>query len=117
MHHSKDLSDEWFKQLAGEARAERNGPAGKETRWTPLRKRIEAWDCAVYVVWLETHLDLARKPATFWDALENVVQPATRDLFQAEEHPLPAALPVVVATAKASRLPASGSISLSNWKR
>jgi len=117
MHHSKDLSDEWFKQLAGEARAERNGPAGKETRWTPLRKRIEAWDCAVYAVWLETHLDLARKPATFWDALENLVQPATRDLFQAEDHPLPAALPVVVATAKASRLPASGSISLSNWKR
>jgi hypothetical protein len=81
----KNMPDEWFKQFAGEARADRNGPAGKETRWTPLRKRIEAWDCAVYVVWLETHLDLARKPAKFWDALENLVQPAILDLFSAPQ--------------------------------
>ena len=81
MHFSKELSDEWFKQFAGEARAERNGQGGRESRWTPLRKRVEAWDCATYCVWLETHLDLAKKPARFWDDLEAVVQPVVPDLF------------------------------------
>lgn len=81
MHFSKELSDEWFKQFAGEARAERHGMNGRESRWTPLRKRIEAWDCATYCVWLETHLDLAKKPARFWDDLEAMVQPVVPDLF------------------------------------
>ncbi len=79
MHHPKDLPDEWFKQIAGEARAERNSTTGRETRWTPLRKRIEAWDCAVYLVWLETHLDLTKKPESFWESLENMVQPKQPD--------------------------------------
>lgn len=81
MHFSNELSDEWFKQFAGEARAERLGVSGRESRWTPLRKRVEAWDCAVYGVWLETHLDISRKPARFWDELESIVQPVTADLF------------------------------------
>lgn len=81
IHFSNELSDEWFKQFAGEARAERVGMHGRESRWTPLRKRIEAWDCAVYGVWLETYLDLTKKPARFWDDLEAKVQPAIKDLF------------------------------------
>ena len=95
MHFSNELSDEWFKQFAGEARAERLGMGGRESRWTPLRKRVEAWDCAVYGVWLETHLDLARKPARFWDDLEALVQPAITDLFAAPNITEPAAQPVV----------------------
>lgn len=84
MHFTKDLSDEWFKQFAGEARAERVGVHGRESRWTALRKRLEAWDCATYGIWLETHLDLARKPSRFWDELEAIVQPANGDLFATE---------------------------------
>ncbi|WP_293845432.1 terminase gpA endonuclease subunit [Sphingopyxis sp.] len=97
MHFSQDLPDEWFAQLAGEARAARMGVSGNETRWVALRKRVEAWDCAVYIVWLETHLDLARKSGRFWDDLEARVQPPTRDLFAPESAPEiappPAALP------------------------
>lgn len=73
MHHSRDLPDEWFSQLTGEARAERVGVRGRETRWVADRKRVEAWDCAVYCVWLETHLGLHQKPAKFWETLESRV--------------------------------------------
>lgn len=81
MHHPKALPDEWFKQMASEARAERATSAGRESRWTELRKRREAWDCATYLIWLETHLELDKKPARYWDYLESHVQPATPDLF------------------------------------
>lgn len=87
MHFSNELSDEWFKQFAGEARAERTGARGRESRWSPLRKRIESWDCAAYVTWLEAHYDLARKPARFWDELEEKIQPKTQDLFASVEKP------------------------------
>ena len=70
------------------------GVSGNETRWVALRKRVEAWDCAVYIVWLETHLDLARKSARFWDDLEARVQPPTRDLFAPESAPEIVAPPV-----------------------
>jgi phage terminase large subunit GpA-like protein len=83
MHFSKDLSDEFYKQLAGEARVERAVSGGRESRWTPLRKRVEALDCTVYAVWLETHLELAKKVAHYWDQLEAIVQPAIADLFAA----------------------------------
>ncbi|MYM65443.1 terminase [Pseudoduganella sp. FT55W] len=92
MHFSKDATDEYFKQMAGEARVERATANGRESRWTPLRKRVEAWDCATYMIWLETHLDLTKKPAKFWDDLEAKVQPAMADLFAN-----PAAAPVVPA--------------------
>ncbi|AWL07660.1 terminase [Massilia oculi] len=81
MHFSKESTDEYFAQMAGEARVERATAGGKESRWTALRKRVEAWDCTVYAVWLETHLELAKKPAKWWDALEAEVQPAIGDLF------------------------------------
>lgn len=83
MHFSKDASDEYFAQMAGEARVERTTATGKESRWTALRKRVEAWDCTVYAVWLETHLDLAKKTAKWWDILEAEVQPVIGDLFSA----------------------------------
>jgi phage terminase large subunit GpA-like protein len=90
MHFSKDASDEYFAQMAGEARVERATATGKESRWTALRKRVEAWDCTVYAVWLETHLELAKKPAKWWDILEAEVQPVIGDLFSA---PAPVMVP------------------------
>ncbi len=98
MHFSKESTDEYFAQMAGEARVERATASGKESRWTALRKRVEAWDCTVYAVWLETHLELAKKPAKWWDALEGEIQPAIGDLFSqppvvSAAPPLPAAEP------------------------
>ncbi len=81
MHFPKDIPDEYFAQMAGEARVERNTAGGKESRWTALRKRVEAWDCTVYAVWLETHLELERKTEKWWDQLEAEIQPAMADLF------------------------------------
>lgn len=110
MHHSDELPIEWYKQLTGEARAEQEGQRGTETRWIPIRKRVEALDCAVYCVWLETHLELARKPERYWKALEDIVQPPTGDLFSKpvpeQQQPTPAAV----------RTSTSG-ISLEGWKR
>jgi phage terminase large subunit GpA-like protein len=83
MHFSKDASDEYYKQMAGEIRAERATASGTESRWSPIRKRVEAWDCTVYTVWLETHYELTKKPEKWWDALEAEVQPAIGDLFAA----------------------------------
>lgn len=84
MHFSNELSDEWFRQFAGEARTtRRRANGGEESAWTAMRKRLEAWDCATYAIWLEVQLGLDKKPAKFWDELEAVVQPAVGDLFAA----------------------------------
>ena len=81
IHFSKELPDEFFKQMAGEIRAERITASGTESRWSAIRKRVEAWDCTVYAVWLETHFELAKKTAKWWDQLEEEVQPTMADLF------------------------------------
>ncbi|MBK9447554.1 MAG: phage terminase large subunit family protein, partial [Betaproteobacteria bacterium] len=81
IHFSNELSDEWFRQFTGEARTTRRASRGDESVWTPIRKRIETWDCAVYVAWLEAYFDLGKKSAKFWNELESQVQPPTIDLF------------------------------------
>lgn len=77
----KDAPDEFYKQMAGEIRAERVTAGGTESRWTAIRKRVEAWDCTVYAVWLETYFELAKKTAKWWDELEEEIQPSMADLF------------------------------------
>jgi phage terminase large subunit GpA-like protein len=81
INFTKAASDEFFKQMAGEIRAERVTAGGTESRWTAVRKRVEAWDCTVYAVWLETHFELAKKTDKWWDALEEEIQPSMADLF------------------------------------
>lgn len=81
IHFSHELSDEWFKQYTGEARTTRRTGRGEESTWTAVRKRVEKLDCAVYVTWLETYFELAKKGAKFWDDLEAKVQPVNADLF------------------------------------
>ena len=81
IHFSHELSDEWFRQFTGEARTTRRGSRGDESIWTPIRKRVETWDCAVYVAWLESYFELSKKSSKYWDALEDQVQPVTTDLF------------------------------------
>lgn len=96
IHFSNELSDEWFRQFAGEVRATRDTARGNQSRWTPIRKRVEALDCATYVVWLETHLELSRKSQKYWDDLEAVVQPANGDLFAQQNNDNAGHEPVVV---------------------
>lgn len=98
IHLSNELSDEWFRQLAGEVRATRDTAYGAQSKWTPIRKRVEVLDCTVYIIWLEVHLELGRKSKSWWDELERRVQPPVGDLFaeQPQEEkpgPLDATIP------------------------
>lgn len=92
IHFSNELSAEWFRQFTGEARATQKTPSGSISRWTAMRKRVEVLDCTVYAVWLEFHLDLKRKPKSWWGindeetpAPKKTTQPAT----QSQEIPVP----------------------------
>lgn len=85
IHFSRDLPDEFFKQITGEARTTRMTTRGEESAWTAIRKRVEVLDCTVYAVWLETYFELAKKSAKYWDDLEAKVQPAVKDLFSQNE--------------------------------
>jgi len=100
VHLSKELSDEWFKQLAGEIRATRSVRSGTETRWTANRKRIEVRDCLTYAIWLEERLDLwAPRRAKWWDQIEQQLQ--AEDLFSMaaarEDRPVAPTAPVAPA--------------------
>ena len=81
IHFSSELSDEWFRQYAGEARTTRRTARGEESTWIATRKRVEKLDCAVYATWLENYFDLHKKSAKYWDDLAAKVQPAVADLF------------------------------------
>lgn len=106
VHLSSELSDEIFKQLTGEARADVQGPRGNRSRWVALRKRVEALDCTVYAIWLEAHLELARKSDAWWDALEERIQPANGDLF-AQSASASASEPVAMSRPPARQAPSS----------
>lgn len=81
VHLAKDLSDEWFKQLAGEVRATRRTQGGSETRWSPVRNRIEVRDCLTYAIFLEERLALWHpRKGSWWRDLAARVQPPD-DLF------------------------------------
>jgi phage terminase large subunit GpA-like protein len=88
VHLSRDLTDEWFRQLAAEDRVTARSQYGTVTRWVPNRKRNEVIDMTAYAIWLEERLDLwAPKKRKWWDDLENTVQPVITDLFAAPNPP------------------------------
>jgi phage terminase large subunit GpA-like protein len=89
MHFSNELSDEFFRQFTGEARTTRRTVRGEESTWTAIRKRVEAWDCTVYAVWLETYFELSKKSAKYWSDLETRFQPVVGDLFDVTNIPPP----------------------------
>jgi phage terminase large subunit GpA-like protein len=66
VHLAADMSQEWFRQFAAEVRAVRRTAFGSRSVWTPIRKRNEVLDCCVYALWLEAHLELARKTDKWW---------------------------------------------------
>ncbi len=84
VHLSSENTDEWFRQLAAEDRVTIRGQYGTTTRWVPNRKRNEVIDMTAYTIWLEERLDLwSPKKRKWWDELEQQVQPAIDDLFNA----------------------------------
>lgn len=107
VHLCASMSDEWFKQLAGEQRVIRRVQGGSETRWTPTRQRIEVKDCLTYAIWLEERLDLwSPRRASFWRQLEAMLNPpdnlssseqGNHDEASATAAPAPAPLPAVPA--------------------
>lgn len=118
IHFSKDLSDEWFRQFTGEARTTRRTTRGEESAWTATRKRVEAWDCAIGCVWLETYFELGKKGAKFWDDLEGRVQPVMKDLFSFQktipEDELLASAPVKAGKQSAPKPPTPKPASVAN---
>lgn len=111
VHFSQQLSDEFFKQITGEARTTRRTKRGDESTWTQIRKRVEAWDCTTYTVWLETYFDLSKKSAKFWDDLEAKVQPMVADLFSVSlEMPTPQPRPPAQAGTSRGRRQLSGGV-------
>jgi phage terminase large subunit GpA-like protein len=85
IHLSDELPDEYFSQITGETRATRMTVYGEESRWVRLPgRRVEALDCRVYATFLEYYLQLDRRPASFWDRLEERIQPKNRDFFEPE---------------------------------
>ena len=94
VHLSQELTDEWFQQFVGEVR--RTGPTGA-SKWMPTRRRIESRDCKVYAIWLEEHMELRRKAASWWNNLEARVQPAP------VEHPDPVPPPPAIVQAQTRR--------------
>lgn len=111
VHFSNELSEEWYRQLAGEARVVRRVRGGSETRWMAERKRVEVKDIVTYVIWLEERLDLwatTKARAKWWDDLDVSVQPSIDDLFAVPAHPAPAPTPSQVVVAQpAQPAPAS----------
>lgn len=84
VHFSRDLSDEWFRQLAAEDRVTHRTQFGTRYRWVPNRKRNEVIDMTAYCIWLEERLGLwTPKKKQWWIDLEQQVQPAITDLFAA----------------------------------
>lgn len=84
VHFSRDLSDEWFRQLAAEDRVTVRTQYGTRYRWKPNRKRNEVIDMTAYCIWLEERLGLwSPRKKQWWKDLEAQVQPAITDLFAA----------------------------------
>lgn len=83
IHYSQQLPDEYFAQLVSEHRRPRYVRGFKRVEWVKEKgQRNEALDVSVYCLAMAHHLELHRKPDTWWDRLRAQYEPATPDLFQ-----------------------------------
>lgn len=108
VHFSRELPDEWFRQLTAEARVGGKISKGSKTRWIPTRARNEALDCTVYAIFAAHMLDLHRYTEAMWDKLREAVAPRQKDMLAAiaamEDDPAPGAIVAVTENAKAGPL-------------
>ncbi|MDB5965176.1 MAG: terminase [Polaromonas sp.] len=82
VHFSKDLPDEFYKQLTAESRVPQKTSRGLEYKWVNVKRaRNEALDCTVYAIFCTHQLGLHMYTDRMWQKLEDAVQPANSDLF------------------------------------
>jgi terminase, large subunit len=85
VHFSKDLPDEFYKQLTAESRIPQRTARGIEYKWVNTKRaRNEALDCTVYALFCTHQLGLHTYTDKMWQRLEDAVQPANADLFAAK---------------------------------
>jgi terminase, large subunit len=82
VHFSKDLPDEFYKQLTAESRIPQRTARGIEYKWVNTKRaRNEVLDCTVYALFCTHQLGLHMYTEKMWQRLEDAVQPANADLF------------------------------------
>lgn len=83
VHFSKDLPDEFYRQLTAEARVLQQTSSGEVYRWIKQKGKLrnEVLDCTVYAIFAAHALDLHRYTSAMWERLRNSVAPAQSDLF------------------------------------
>jgi terminase, large subunit len=85
VHFSKDLPDEFYKQLTAESRIPQRTARGIEYKWVNTKRaRNEVLDCTVYALFCTHQLGLHMFTEKMWQRLEDAVQPANADLFAAK---------------------------------
>jgi phage terminase large subunit GpA-like protein len=107
VHFSSDLPREFYHQLTAESRVPVRTARGLQYRWVNAqRRRNEALDCTVYAVFCTHVMNLHLRTDAQWRRLEEVIQPATGDLFaMAHQHESPPAAPPAAAPADQQRRP------------
>lgn len=94
VHLASNLSDEWFEQFSSEDREVRKTAFGSRSIWAKRRSRNEAWDCCVYAIWLEEHLELSRKTDAWWQRLAEKLgsppEPSAPEPVKEEQNTTPA---------------------------
>lgn len=87
IHYSAELPEEYFAQLTAEHRKTRYVKGYKRVEWHKAKAdRNEAFDLMVYNLAAAHHLELHRKPDTWWERLREMLCPAVGDLF---DQPVP----------------------------
>jgi len=85
VHFSKDLPDEFYKQLTAESRIPQRTARGIEYKWVNTKRaRNEVLDCTVYALFCTHQIGLHTYTEKMWQRLEDAVQPANADLFAAK---------------------------------
>jgi phage terminase large subunit GpA-like protein len=125
VHFSKDLPDEFYKQLTAESRIPQRTARGIEYKWVNTKRaRNEVLDCTVYALFCTHQLGLHMYTEKMWQRLEDAVQPANADLFAAKTKNSTTLAPVPTDTGAssyqnntASARVSGGRISLSGTRR
>lgn len=106
VHFSRDLPEDYYKQLTAEFRVSVYKRGRKVSVWEKKASdRNEALDLMVYNLAAAYHLGLNKKPEAFWQARRDKLNPPNRDMFKQLESPAQAISPA--AASRVVHTPAS----------
>lgn len=109
VHFSKDLPPEFYPQITSEVRVPQRTSRGMESRWVkPKSARNEVLDCTVYALFCTHQLGLHAYTDKMWQRLEDILAPATADLFGASTGTAASAAAVPATPAPPARLGLGG---------